>query len=238
MSTLANHQTIKCRCGKKYRVRPNLEENSVRCYSCGESIDVPLAARQQSDPFDALRCDKCDTILAPSQTQCLRCTENDPSLSDWDVTDTTNDYVPPVPWFRNRKLAWLAIAAFVIVTTASILQLQMSGPDFLGLYLIVGVLSIGLCLFAKFTDCSTIVGTLVAVAAFEAVGIIRYVYGLSNGMSEFGMMHRMMLFGPMVLFFVSAAEKSGSSGWIIGSSGCGSGCGGGCGGGGCGGCGG
>ncbi|MGC6446144.1 MAG: hypothetical protein ACON5J_06935, partial [Rubripirellula sp.] len=102
------------------------------------------------------------------------------------------------------------------------------------LYFCVGVVCFIACLIVRFAKFS-IALLVVLVLSYEAIGAIRYGYGLSQGMRNFGFLNLMMLFGP-IAFIAAVSEGSGGSG---GSSWGGGGCGGGgCGGGGCGGCGG
>ena len=107
-------------------------------------------------------------------------------------------------------------------------------PSFLILYFYLGVVCFIACLIVRFAKFS-IALVVVLVLSYEAIGAIRYGYGLSQGMRNFGFLTQMMLFGPIAFIAAFSEGSGGSSGsrWGGGSS-----CGGGCGGGGCGGCGG
>ncbi|MGI9473237.1 MAG: hypothetical protein ACR2NZ_16975 [Rubripirellula sp.] len=150
---------------------------------------------------------------------------------------------PEPAWWQNSIFKAITIVALVTLLVSSVWQTTLNGPEFLQLYFFVGLMCVVGIVVARTTSCSTLAGVIVMVLTFELLGLARYGYGLSHGMSRFGMLSTMMLFGPIGAFALGFAESSGSSGgsgFFSGgcSSSCGSSCGGGCGGGGCGGCGG
>ena len=114
----------------------------------------------------------------------------------------------------------------------------LKGPGFLLFYIIVFVsIFITLLLLRSLWEDSLHV-TLLALASFESIGLVRYFDGTAVGMHRFSLMFAMMAFGAILMF--TRSDKftgNSSSGGCSGFSGCGSSCSG-CGGGGCGGCGG
>lgn len=149
-------------------------------------------------------------------------------------------------WWDDPKVRLVGGCAAAAMLVAGICQTQLDGPGFLSFYFSVGV---GICvalLIARLTSCP-IIALLTLPLAFEAIGAIRYGYGLSQGMHRFGMLQKMMLVGPIGIVVIPFLDRiltstGGGSSWggsCGSSSSCGSSCGGGgCGGGGCGGCGG
>ncbi len=144
--------------------------------------------------------------------------------------------------WHDPKIKIAAGLGIITVLVAGMHQIELTGPEFLSFYFALGV---GFCiafLIARFTGCSATV-FIILLLAFEAIGLMRLGYGLTQGMHKFETLGQMMLLGPFSFLMVSAVGQGGSSGSGLGGgcssgSSCGGGGGGGCGGGGCGGCGG
>lgn len=141
-------------------------------------------------------------------------------------------------WWNDPKIRIAGGFAAATVLVGAIYQTQLDGPQFVKFYFALGV---GICiafLIARLTSCPT-VGLIILLLAFEAIGAIRFGYGVTQGMHKFGNLGSMMILGPMGFAFVSGVGQASGSQGSGSSCSSGSSCGGGgCGGGGCGGCGG
>jgi hypothetical protein len=138
---------------------------------------------------------------------------------------------------RNTVITWIlgAIIALVVIKTSRSYVAPLDGPAFLVFYLLLFVgIWVALTIMRKLWEDSVHV-TMVALLAFEAVGLNRYLDASAAGMHKFGFMFIMMTIGA-VLLFARYDHPGGNNGYGSSCSSCSScsGCGGG---GGCGGCG-
>ena len=124
---------------------------------------------------------------------------------------------------RTETYVVSAICAITIFG-CGLYQTRLNGPEFLSFYFYVGVFCGAGLLLARFTSRS-LVTILLLVVTFEAIGLIRYAYGSSQGMSRFQNLFQMMGFKGSC-FFKSDEHGQGlrfcSGGWSGG--GCGGGC--------------
>ena len=227
-----------CSCGKKYMVKPEFTGKRVRC-KCGEAFTVPPVEESEATPIEKL-CVWCDARIGPEETACESC--------DREAEQRTSEAerARSLPWWKSRKTRITAAICVITIIVAGIYQTQLNGPEFVKFYFAMGVVCCVAILVARLTSCP-IAAFVALLLAFEAIGAIRYGYGLTQGMHRFGMLGKMMLFGPVGIVAIPFLDRfgessggGGSSSWGDSSySSCGSSCGGGgCGGGGCGGCGG
>lgn len=216
-----------CTCGKKYVVRAEVAGKKIRC-TCGEVFSVPTAEEVPQATPEKM-CPWCDAGITEDQEACEKC-ETEAATETLQVESETTHSASEI----RSQIVFTSAICLPVVFGVSLYQFQLKGPEFLKLYFCVGVVCFIACLIVRFAKFS-IALLVVLVLSYEAIGAIRYGYGLSQGMRNFGFLTQMMLFGP-IAFIAAVSEGSGGSG---GSSWGGGGCGGGgCGGGGCGGCGG
>lgn len=213
-----------CNCGKKYVVRAEVAGKKVRC-TCGEVFSVPTTEEvQQATPEKT--CPWCDAWITEDQGVCRKC-ETEAATEALQVESETTQSAPEI----RSQIVFMSAICLPVVFGVSLYQFQLKGPEFLQLYLGVGIACFIACLIVRYAKLSMAL-VVVLVLSYEAIGAIRYGYGLSQGMQNFGFLTQMMLFGPFafIAVFGSGSGGSGGSSWGGGSS-CG-------GGGGCGGCGG
>ena len=229
---------VACTCGKKYVVKSEFAGRRVRC-SCGEIFEIP-SIEEIDEPAEEQRCFMCEAPIGEGKEVCSKC---DGEETKEDLTEDDEEKVP-TEWWNSDQVFYTGVICLLIIIGVSLAQTQIDGWNFLKLYLGLGFACIFGCLFARFQSlCWSAV--FMFVLSYEAIGAIRYLYGTFQGMSNFGLLFRMMLIGPclcmMCFLDYSSSGSGGGSSWSsigsCGSSG-GSSCGGGCGGGGCGGCGG
>ena len=227
-----------CTCGKTYVVKSEFAGRRVRC-SCGKIFEIP-SIKEIDEPAEEQRCFMCEAPIGEGKEVCSKC---DGEETKEDLTEDDEEKVP-TEWWNSDQVFYTGVICLPIIVGVSLAQTQIDGWNFLKLYLGLGFACIFGCLFARFQSlCWSAV--FIFVLSYEAIGAIRYLYGTSQGMSNFGLLFRMMLIGPglywMCFLDYSGSFSSSGSSWSsmgsCGSSG-GSSCGGGCGGGGCGGCGG
>jgi hypothetical protein len=133
--------------------------------------------------------------------------------------------------------------AVVLVVLAFWLQSLMTGGVFVVCYLGFGAFAIAIARWFR-QHSETVIPIFAFIGAWELIGLLRILYGLSYGMTRFGMLQSMLVIGPFILLFLGLTDGKwleNHGGWSGGScsgSSCGSSCGGGGCGGGCGGCGG
>ena len=216
-----------CTCGKKYVVRAEVAGKKVRC-TCGEVFSVPTTEEVQQATPEKM-CPWCDAWITEDQEACEKC-ETEAATEALQVESETTQSAPEI----RSQIVFMSAICLPVVFGVSLYQFQLKGPEFLDLYLGVGIACFIACLIVRFAKLSMAL-VVVLVISYEAIGAIRYGYGLSQGMRNFGFLTQMMLFGPFafIAVFGEGSGGSGGSSWGGGSS-----CGGGCGGGGCGGCGG
>jgi len=221
-----------CTCGKKYVVRAEVAGKKVRC-NCGEVFSVPTTEEVQQATTEKM-CPWCDAWITEDQEACEKCETDAAKDAAMQIESETTQSAPEI----RSQIVFMSAICLPVVFGVSLYQFQLKGPEFLDLYFGVGVACFIACLIVRFAKLSMAL-VVVLVLSYEAIGAIRYGYGLSQGMQNFGFLTQMMLFGPFafIAVFGEGSGGSGGSSWGGGSS-CGSSCGGGCGGGGCGGCGG
>lgn len=132
---------------------------------------------------------------------------------------------PVVIW-----LAGLLLAGMALLLVRSHIQ-PMRGPDFLVFYVLLFIgIWIGVVVLRKMTNDNQHI-TLLGLALFELVGVVRFIDGTAAGMHKFGAMFIIMIIGGVLLFIRSDHFNNSGNGSCSSCSGCGGGCGG------CGGCG-
>jgi uncharacterized membrane protein YgcG len=152
------------------------------------------------------------------------------------LREATLDYSPA---------QWIGTAAVALGATivATVMGYDMRGPDFILFYFCVFVTTLLTMHVLRRTWRDHLAVTCAALAVFEGIGLLRIVTGLPRGMTRYGFLLFMMLFGS-VAYVIRAKHLEGMTSGGSGDGSCGgsscSGGGGGCGGGGggCGGCGG
>ena len=225
-----------CVCGKKYSIRADLAGKTCKC-KCGKRFKVP--ARDQSQAAVPERmCPDCGVWISKDESACNSCRQKADQRASEQLEQT--GYSEPTsadlttPWWERTETYVVSAICAITIFGCGLYQTRLNGPEFLSFYFYVGVFCGAGLLLARFTSRS-LVTILLLVVTFEAIGLIRYAYGSSQGMSRFQNLFQMMGFAPFVFLSLMSMGKgsgSGSGGWS------GGGCGGGCGGGGCGGCGG
>lgn len=228
-----------CPCGKKYVARAELSGKRAKCKECGEAFTIPTPQQAEVETHEKT-CPWCGVRIEPNKTFCKACKRKMAERADGETF---------VSWRGIGKNLLVAAICTATVLIASVYQQQLDGPEFISFYTMMAIACcIGL-LVARLTHCS-VVTFIVLLVAYEAIGAIRYGYGIQHGMHKFGKLTSMMIIGPFIIVAIPFIDKlgnsqgssSGGGGWFASGcsscgSGCGSGCGGGCGGGGCGGCG-
>jgi hypothetical protein len=221
------------------------EEESLALVGLRESLGLsPLRWVRDSKTS---RCPMCASSLTAEATICPSCgyqPETDTSASDHpDVVDLDAAWLKIKTDFPSQVRPWCCtwgLVSLAIVMIVSVYQTTLDGPQFLGFFTIF-VWSAVISVFAMRFLARDYLGryVLAAILTIELIAIVRLGYGVSHGMSRFGILFEMMFGSPIVLALSASATDGGSSGFSSGSCSSGSSCGGGgCGGGGCGGCGG
>ena len=234
MSTaISSRVKAACSCGKKYLVRAQFSGQKSKC-QCGKFFTVPKQEKTESVIADKA-CPWCGARIGTEESDCKNCQDESQKRVDREAS---------AGWWEQKENQIIGGICAATVVIAGICQTQLDGPAFLWFYLAIGVACcIGFC-FARLTACTT-AAFIMPLVAFEAIGVIRYGYGVTQGMDRFSILGMMMLFGPFVIAAIAFLDqfadssRSGSNSWGCScASSCGSSCGGGgCGGGGCGGCG-
>ena len=223
-----------CTCGKKYVVKSEFAGRRVRC-SCGKIFEIP-SIKEIEEPAQESVCFLCKTPIGQDQEVCAKC-DNKKTKEDLKEEDFNK---VPTAWWNTTQVLFTGGICLTVIVGVSFLQSSLDGRDFLGLYLGIGLTCFLVCLLARLQSlCWSAVFML--VLSYEAIGAIRYLYGTSQGMSNFGLLSKMMLIGPfffMMCFLDNSSTGSGGGSSWTSHGYSGSSCGGGCGGGGCGGCGG
>ena len=221
-----------CSCGKKYLVRAEFAGQRSKC-PCGKYFSVP--PQEDSEvPAPEKKCPWCGVSIGTDESACETCEHE----ANRQATRGTSD-----AWWTQKKNQNIGTICAITAILAGIFQTQLDGPGFIWFYVVMGIACCIGFVVARLTACSAVVFIMLLVA-FEAIGAIRYGYGLTQGMHKFAILAMMMLFGPLVIAAIAFLDQfadTSSGGWSTwgcsGGSSCGSSCGGGCGGGGCGGCG-
>lgn len=241
---------VKCACKRRFRAHTSLAGKTVECPHCGESIVIPVPESNSSVADDAGNsddkagsskskskkpkpaadwesCPGCAGPISGSSIVCTNCGYNRRTkkkhLSSKEARSRTF-------WFR---LAPAVLGAIVIM---GLIQTQLSGFEFLSCYVLLSFAGTLTTIGADYKELGKERTFLLCLIAWELLGLVRYVYGISIGMENFELMFMAMVVVPAIgaAFVFSDSDGSGAGGWLFSSS-CGSGCGGGCGGGGCGG---
>ncbi len=237
-SATASRIKATCSCGKKYLVKPEFAGKRLKC-KCGEVFTVPAVDESEKTPIDR-QCTWCDARIGPEESICESCAREAGERASEAEREKS------MPWWKRRKTWITAAICSITVIVAGIYQTQLNGPEFVEFYFAMGIVCCVAFLVARLTSCP-IAAFVILLLTFEAIGAIRYGFGLTQGMHRFGILGNMMLLGPIGIVaipfldrFADSSGGGGSSSWGSSSySSCGSSCGGGgCGGGGCGGCGG
>lgn len=228
-----------CACGKKYSIKASLAGKTARC-KCGQLFTVPSAETMRPKVI----CPFCRMKHRGAGSVCRRCGDkaiHEPANSDRGSADQAP---PPSVWWKDTGVHLGLCVFLLVVVVAGAVQTQMNGPDFIGFYVVLGLLSGGTLLVLRHSQCSPLAFVLIFLA-FELIGLLRYAWGTSQGMQQFALLFKLMLFGPIGILAVGyldviIKESGNSSGYgsSCGGSSCGSSCGGGGCGSGCGGCGG
>jgi len=230
-NTTASRIKAACTCGKKYVVRAEVAGKKVRC-NCGEVFSVPTTEEVQQATPEKM-CPWCDAWITEDQEECEKCETEGAKQAE--RVEQLESKESDSGFWRSNEVVFASAICLPMVFGVSLYQIQLKGPDFLTLYFGVGVACLLGCLVVRYAKFCVAVA-IVFLLSFEAIGAIRYGYGVSQGMRQFDQLFNYMIFGPLAFVGALFGEGSGGSG---GSSwGGGSSCGGGCGGGGCGGCGG
>ncbi len=145
-----------------------------------------------------------------------------------------------IPDHINPVILWItSLAVFIVaLVIARPLMAIPKGPGFLVYYSVFFLFLWAAVIFIRnYLDDHPHV-TLIGLAIFEGIGIIRYFDASAVGMKNFGMLLMMMVIGGLLLFLRSEHINNRGDSWSStdAGGGCSSGCGSGCGG--CGGCGG
>ena len=145
-------------------------------------------------------------------------------------------------WWKDKGVQFGVCLSLLIILIAGVMQTQLNGPDFIVFYLVLGLLSGGTLLVMRLSKWSPLTFVLI-ILAFEIVGLLRYAWGMSQGMQQFALLFKLMFYGPIGILVIAHIDaifegvgnggghgsSSGSScsiGSSCGGGGCGSGCGG------------
>ncbi|MGI9442653.1 MAG: hypothetical protein ACR2N1_09320 [Rubripirellula sp.] len=229
-----------CSCGKKYLVHADLAGKRGKC-KCGKVFTVPTEDEAVANIPERM-CPWCGTWITADESVCEACereaAKEDAASENAATRGSPQPFKAPkdcMPWWSSTKHQVIGGICAVTVLIAGIYQTHLNGADFINFYFGIGLACCIAIFIARLTSCSVAVFVMLLVT-FEAIGAIRYGYGLTQGMHRFGFLGKMMLFGPVGIFAIPYLDRLNSSGG--GGSGGGGGCGGGGCGGGCGGCGG
>lgn len=246
---------VTCTCARRFRASKKLAGKSVECPGCGQALHIPsadnesyeLAGVPKAEQEDRAEPESAETSLAPdgweSCPSCsgplhrdtVFCTNCGFNRRTGEVVTTTSRSSDETFWVR------LTPAVIVVMLIGCVVQTQLGGIPFLLMYVFLGFAGAMVTVGAEFNGFGKARTFTLCLVAWELLGVVRFAYGTSIGMQNFGFLFGLMVIAPFfgATFAFGKADESGS-GWL-GGSGCGGGgsCGGGGGcGGGCGGCGG
>lgn len=233
---------VTCDCNHSFRAKARLSGRTVKCPHCLSAISIPPVnpdtAAADGQEWEA--CPECTGPLLASAVVCENCSYNKRTA---EIQKATEDVANTKFWHR------LVPGVAIVAVLACLVQTQLKGVEFLWFFGFLAFCGGATTIGADFHDLGKVRTFVACVVAFEIVAVVRIVYGMSIGMSQFDFLKVMMGACPFVgalFIFGNSNNSSNDSGWFFGG-GCGSscgsscgggGCGGGCGGGGCGGCGG
>ncbi len=208
------------------------------CPFCNESI-AEENSRMAATSSNSFKSKDHSTKLTATAASSLAFanTSDSPAPLDHSNVNITDMSPPDPPWWKNPIFVALTILMVLATLSAAVYQCTLRGHEFTDFYLLFGVFCVIAIFIARNTSCSTLGALVVAVLAYELLGVVRYLYGITHGMHRFDTMSDLMWIGPFAGAMIAFMKGDGSGSSSF-SSGCGGSCGGGCGGGGCGGCGG
>jgi len=234
--------------------RPGLSGTPAqwRCPACLSAVDIP----DGTTPTSVVSCPVCGLRFAAGAAQA------------GGAASTADSAALPAAQPSGGSPTELSALEFLAVAVCAVgayyglilFPHQMLGPSFLVYYGVCFVLLLVATWVLRLVWRDNWWLNFAALVVFEALGVHRYLTGTAQGMSKWGFLILMMVFGGLAFLFSTRrssgreagdAESPGgfyflgscstySGGSCSGGGGCGSSCGGGggCGGGGCGGCGG
>ncbi len=190
---------LTCTCQRRFRAKPGLAGKTVKCPGCGTALLIPVpetetyelgASRSKTEnsarkvsswagqdvngPPVAKTWEPCPGCSGPVVSDSVICTNCGYNLRTGEPWETTERASSEVFWWR------LAPAVLVVFLVAALIQTQLTGIQFLFVFL--WFCGVATTIGAEFQELGKGRACLVCLAAWECLGLVRLVYGLSIGM--------------------------------------------------------